>query len=208
MERWLKPLDQLCVPDSRHGIFVLFDSTTGKTRPRTIEDHYAIVKNLNLGSSVPEEIRAHFAVACNLLLYAWYVYEFIPVAEMHAFASLEFALKIRTGNQDQHGLKRLLNIAVKQGWIRNEPIRQYQRIEERRAQSKEFIRVIQEIFGDQQINYEFSNIQSYVSILSENIPWFRNKLAHGSGLLHPVGNAYLTLEICCDLIDQLFPTAP
>jgi len=46
-----------------------------------------------LNDTVPEKIREHFETTKNLLLYSWFVYRFIPVAEFHAATTLEYALK-------------------------------------------------------------------------------------------------------------------
>jgi hypothetical protein len=96
----LKPLNEVFTPDSRHSIFVILDPKTGSIRPKTIEDHYSVIKNFNLDNTVPEEIYTHFETARNLLLYAWFVYRFIPVAEMQAYSSLEFALRARISQYD------------------------------------------------------------------------------------------------------------
>ncbi len=203
----LKPLDQLCTADPRHSAFVVLDLRTGTFRPKTVEDHYSAIESIRLNDSVPPEVQIHFETARNLLLYAWFAYRFIPVAELQAYASLEYALRVSEDQQGQgdfgkrKGLKKLLADAVKQGWIRDNEIRQYRRIEERRMQSDA---VIQEIFGNERSNYA-SNVQTYASVLAETIPSLRNELAHGSSMLTLMSNAYLTLEICCDLINQLFP---
>ncbi|HLP76819.1 MAG TPA: hypothetical protein VK327_07860, partial [Candidatus Paceibacterota bacterium] len=43
----------------------------------------------------------------------------------------------------------------------------------------------------------------YLQNLIGGIPKLRNSVAHGNPMLH--GGSSLTLEICCDLINQLFP---
>ena len=45
------------------------------------------------------EVRSHFEIARNLALYSWFVYSFNVVAAMQAFASLEMALKAKTGKK-------------------------------------------------------------------------------------------------------------
>ena|SRR2546425_496981 len=89
---------------------------------------------------VPRVIRVHFETARNLLLYSWFVYPFQQVAEMHAFASVEYALRMRSGlpvGQRGETLGRLLNRAVKEGWVRHEGFQEHRRIAEWRAASEQ-----------------------------------------------------------------------
>jgi hypothetical protein len=65
----------------------------------TIESIYSLIQPITLGSTVPDEIRNHFETAKNLALYSWFVYSFNVVAAMHAFASLEMALRIKSGDK-------------------------------------------------------------------------------------------------------------
>lgn len=44
--------------------------------------------------------------------------------------------------------------------------------------------------------------QKYSRQMAHLIRSYRNELAHGSALLMP--NGYPTIELCCDLINQLF----
>jgi hypothetical protein len=64
---------------------------TRETRPKTLEDHYSRVRVFSLSESVPDKIQTHFEVAKNLLLYSWFVHNFISPAEMQAYASVEYA---------------------------------------------------------------------------------------------------------------------
>jgi len=112
-------LKDLFKPDVRHEAFVIFDEKIGKHRRKTLEDHHAYISDINLHPGVPEDMRIHFETTKNLLLYSWHVYRFIPIAEFHAAASLEFALKEKTDGKIR-GLKKLIEHAISQGWVKNE----------------------------------------------------------------------------------------
>ncbi|MGI8839044.1 MAG: hypothetical protein ACR2H4_20760 [Pyrinomonadaceae bacterium] len=98
MER-LKSLSEVCQPDIRYKGRVDLDKTTGTVAETTIESIYTLIQQITLGSAVPDEIRNHFETAKNLALYSWFVYSFNVVAAMHAFASLEMALRIKSGDK-------------------------------------------------------------------------------------------------------------
>lgn len=204
----IKPLDEIFTAEPVHSLFSVLDKKTGSSRPMVIDDHYSVIKDINLAASVPKDIRSQFETSRNLLLYAWFVLRFIPVAELQAYASLELALKTRIGqvgegvSKKHRGLKRMLVFAIEQRWICDTGIRQYQRIEERR---NEYRASMKRIFGDEHASDDLLKVQSYVSVLAETIPWLRNEYAHGSSSLPLMNSAYLTLEICCDIINQLFP---
>jgi len=84
-----------------------------------------------LNDTVPEKIREHFETTKNLLLYSWFVYRFIPVAEFHAATTLEYALKERTDGKIK-GLYRLIDHAVSKGWVKNEGFSNWQHRERMR----------------------------------------------------------------------------
>jgi hypothetical protein len=54
--------------------------------------------------------------------------------------------------------------------------------------------------------HDAPDMGGYAEMLARELPRHRNTLAHGSGLLHL--SAYLTLELCCDIINQLFDGVP
>ena len=95
----LKPLSEVCEPDIRYRGRVDLDEVTGMVSETTIESIYSLIQPITLGSKVPDEIRNHFETAKNLALYSWFVYSFNVVAAMHAFASLEMALRIKSGDK-------------------------------------------------------------------------------------------------------------
>lgn len=91
----LKLLSEVCQPDIRYRGRVDLDKTTGTISETTIESIYDLIQPISLGSNVPDEVRSHFETAKNLALYSWFVYSFNVVAAMHAFASLEMALRTK-----------------------------------------------------------------------------------------------------------------
>lgn len=96
MER-LRRLEDICRPDERYLNRVDIDHATGAVTPTTVESIYVLVEDIKLGAGVPDEVRSHFEIARNLTLYSWFVYSFNVVAGMQAFASLEMAVKEKTG---------------------------------------------------------------------------------------------------------------
>src|SRR5712664_3216432 len=95
----LKPLSEVCEPDVRYKNRVDLDMTTGAFSETTIESLYSVIEVIALGKTVPEEVRNHFDTARNLALYSWFVYSFNVVVAMHAFSSLEMALRMKSGDK-------------------------------------------------------------------------------------------------------------
>ena len=98
MER-LKSLSEVCEPDVRYKHRVDLDTTTGVVSETTIESIYSLIEVINLDKKVPDEVRNHFETAKNLALYSWFVYSFNVVAAMHAYASLEMAVRTKSGDK-------------------------------------------------------------------------------------------------------------
>lgn len=94
----LKSLNEVCQPDVRNRGRVDLDNTTGAISETTIQSLYLLIEPITLVSSVPEDVRSHFETAKNLALYSWFVYPFNVVAAMHAFASLEMALRTKSSD--------------------------------------------------------------------------------------------------------------
>lgn len=198
MTNSLKPFDQLFIPDGIQGSYLLVNRETGATRQKTLHDHYGDVEEIALLPEVPEDIRVHFDTARNLYLYNWFVYRFGPVAELHAIASVEFALKIKSGRK-RAGLKKLLNYAIEQKWIQDSGFKYWPVSQEtfiQRTAADSYRPQNEENDPDADI------LQAYCKILADSLPYFRNNFAHGSSILYPTGVA--TLAICADIINQLF----
>jgi hypothetical protein len=98
MER-LKRLEDICQPDQRWLNRVDIDHSTGAVTPTTVESIYGLVEEIRLNAGVPDDVRSHFEIARNLALYSWFVYSFNVVAGMQAFASLEMAVREKTGDR-------------------------------------------------------------------------------------------------------------
>ena len=199
----MKTISEICEPDPRNTAFAVYDEANGTFKPKTLQDHYSQIANIRLHEKVPKDVYTHFETARNLFLYTWFVYRFSQVAELHAYASVEYALKKRIDSKKLldklRGFKALLNYAIEQDWIKDDGFRQYNRIERIR---KEHLQSLKEVLGEDLKTNDTERIQSYRKILSDVLPRLRNDLAHGSSMLNP--NIYLTFEVCCDLINQLF----
>jgi hypothetical protein len=191
-----RSLDQMTEPDARQRCWVIVNPGGGQ-RPKELSDHHAGIKRLSLVETVPEKVRVQFATAKNLLLYSWFVYRFIPEAELKAYATVELALRVKFSAESDRrtGLRNLLERAVEEKLITDSGYRHHGRIEEQRRELNELLQEASPTVTDE-------DSQAYCRILAEMIPHFRNVLAHGKVCLHPHGN--LTLELCCDTINQLF----
>lgn len=190
MPNTLKPFDQILEPDSIWQAFILRNRETGETQKLTLRDRYSAVEGITLCSAVPGSIREHFDVARNLLLYSWFEYQFMPVAEMHAFSSVEYALRIKSG-KPMLMLKQGLELAIKKNWIKDSGFLHYRVRQE-------------EVDGDEPAtkNPDVDDVHAYCKILLDSLPYLRNTLAHGNTMIHLGGHR--TVAICADLINQLF----
>ena len=81
--------------------------SSGLISEMTFHAIYDEVEQIRINDTAPESVRSHFEIARNLVLYSWFVYSFNVVAAMQAFASLEMALKERTG-ETRGGVRRQL----------------------------------------------------------------------------------------------------
>src|SRR6266446_1007194 len=108
----LKKLDEICQPDVRQNAFSVLDSKyPGIFRKRTVEDFHRAAESIELHDGVPEEIRNHFQTARNLIIYSWFYYPFNITAELCAYTSVEYALRLRIGDRKTPFAK-LLETAV------------------------------------------------------------------------------------------------
>ena len=154
-----------------------------------------------MNNAVPESVVTHFETAKNLALFAWHVYRFVPVAQLHAFISVELALREKTGN-NKAPFKKLLQRSIDEGWLSNERFSQWRRITERRAlQHKEDLELAKVL--DREAPEEPKH-WDYLAVLKEYIPYFRNTYAHGSTSISPW--PYKALEDSAEIINQLYPS--
>ena len=119
----LKPFDQILEADSIWRGLVLYSHETSTSRDRTLRDHYSGIESITLMQSVPESVREQFDTARNLLLHSWFVYSFIPIAQLHAFSSVEYAIRIKSGKPLM--LRAGLELAIKEEWIKDSGFRYY-----------------------------------------------------------------------------------
>jgi hypothetical protein len=213
--------DSVCDPDSRtHSIVKLEDKETGRFRRRVIEDQYEAIACFKLNETVPNDVAIHFETAKNLYLYAWFVFRFYPVSEQQALASLEFALRERfpelvaeQSRKPGFGLKKLLNHAIENNWIKNELFTTRERWAGNRAEMHHSIRKMNEMHaaGVESMKWNESEVSvteddlncDWLRIFQETIPKIRNEYAHGSKeLKHTVLH---TFEMVVELINQLYP---
>jgi len=221
----LKPLDLIGAPDPRANAFVRFDPAIRDFRPITLEDHHADIARYALSPSVPEQIVTHFETGKNLYLYAWFAYRFYPVADLHAHATLEFALKERIGEgrlreairsvgKGKKGLNAYILYAIQQGWVRNEGFQRWRSSARVRAEQRATMELINEMgrTGATEAVFDPSQVEitdqdktwDLTGVLAESIPFIRNEYAHGSSTLH---NQVLgTFELVAEFINQLWPS--
>lgn len=191
MPDMLKPFDQILEADSIWRGFVLYNREIGTSRDRTLRDHYSGIESITLMQSVPESVREQFDAARNLFLYSWFVYSFIPIAQLHAFSSVEYAIRIKSGKPLM--LTAGLELAIKERWIKDSGFRYYN------------INVRHDMLGDDTppaTSLGAKDIQAYCKILLDSFPYLRNELAHGNPMNYPGGLDLFA--ICADLINQLF----
>lgn len=173
----LKPFEEINTPDVRNTYFVVGDGKS-YVRKLSLSDIHEAVSRITLNESVPVAIRSHFSQAQNLAVYSWFHYPFNVTAQFFGFVSVEYALKIRLNNKGS--FKKLIEMAVKQKLI---------------SDSGFAIASLREAAD-----------KSYVETLVDVMPKLRNRLAHGSDMLH--NNSLSSLRICADFINQLFPAEP
>ena len=189
----LKPFDQILEADSIWQDFILRNRETGVVRERTVRDHYSSIESIQVSSVVPESVREHFDVARNLFVYSWFISDFMPVAEMHGFSSVEYAIRLKSGNPKLM-LKNGLELAISERWISDAGFRYYRIKDESSGE---------EGFATQ--SSESEDVQAYCNILVDAFPYVRNTLAHGNKISHLGG--LTTLAICADLINQIFESS-
>lgn len=187
----LKPLHEVHLPDPRHNAVV----------KKQIEQLHAPLMRLSLNAAVPSDVQIGFDTARNLFLYSWFVYRFGTSARFQAYATLEYAIKARAPKAklaQLRGLRACFDYAIAQKWFKDEGIRQYRRLMRIHNESS----YLRESMGE--IPKQAQKLpDEWLQRLKETFPYLRNAIAHGRPLL--LGGDFLVLEMCCDLINQLFP---
>jgi hypothetical protein len=196
-----RKLCDLTKPDPRSEMWLVADPDTGQFRSKKIEDLHSQIENLVLHEGVPEEVRTHFDTTKNLFLYSWFVWRFRAVAELHACATLELALRIKNGGI-KNGLKKLIEEAIENGWVKNEGFSIWQNAKQRYEEHTMIMKSVctQSGLESNRTDEEFS--YDYVENLGKGLTYLRNKYAHGSNMLGP--GTYVDLLIISEFINQLF----
>ncbi len=156
-----------------------------------VADIYALAEQASLHAGVPEDIRSHFAMAQNLVAYSWFCYAFNVAAELHAYISVEFALKTRFPTMASKPFGRLLEHAASEGLLRSDGFT-YGRSPERQTYPPEMSPPT-----------EIQEVREYAAAIAEAMRTLRNSLAHGASTMHMKGGTVLL--VCSELINQLFP---
>jgi len=218
----LRDAENATNPDPRSEGFSTIEA--GFARPYTLQDRSDIISSIVLNPEVPSSIRVQFDTARNLYLYAWFVYRFHTVAEQHALAALEFALRewfISAGLVEGDaeyipGLKHFLKDAVTRGLIANERLsfRQAWAVDLARNRLRQFqvdemtrLNASEMTFIDSEIRPTKEDLEhDWIGVFIEALPDIRNTYAHGTDHLHHT--VLRTFHVVADLVNQLFAQSP
>ena len=160
---------------------------------RLADVHRSLEADVLTAAGVPERLRDHYETCRNLILYSWFVYRFVPVAQLHLYSCLEFALRVRLGRDDDEKpptFEPLLSLAKQQGVFDGVYFRT------RHEESWPPIR---------KGNPEDSDAEWFFDVMAKYLRYFRNNLAHGSITLMPDGG--IALRVVCDAVNHLFRAA-
>jgi hypothetical protein len=191
----LKPLSEIFTPDFRQAR-VRLRSADLSMRPVTLEDHHADLQEITLDAEVPEHLRQHMETAKNLMLYSWYVYRFIPVAELHAYSAFEMALRLSLkADDDKVTFRPLLKKAIDNGLIKTQDFALF-------AEPDPFPIVSGNALIDANLPPDIHSHPDFMQIFLNAIVALRNLLAHGSPSIWPSG--VMTLHVMATAINALF----
>lgn len=202
MERFKPTPESVLAPDPRSRHSPDPDWAAGIQVPESLRKYHEEVALLALEEYVPERIQSAFNASRNLYVYGWFFYPFCTMAEFYAYVCLEMALGERwrseTGaekHRDPPSLDRLMRMAVKKSWIQDEGIRHVERLRSRQDSPSELM----EALGLEPAPKK--RRPDYVETLAKITPTLRNAMAHQFMFWW---SKTLTLEIVCDLVNQLF----
>jgi hypothetical protein len=103
-----KTRDQIMLPDPRFAtLCVVRDGFSGYMK---IGDHYDAIAAIALTGSPPAEVRMAFDRARNVMLYSWFTYELLIVAEVQALSAFELALAHRLAAHPVKGWQSMRNL--------------------------------------------------------------------------------------------------
>jgi hypothetical protein len=157
-------------------------------RGLTLEDHHGVVARIELHPNVPVDVKHRFDIAKNAFVYSWFSYELATLAEHHALAVTEGAVRARLledakskseeENIGKAGLEWLLKAAMGRRLI---------------------------CYDDFRLPPAYPG-GSHLNCL-EFLVMIRNDLAHGRWHLFPKGSL-IALELCAELLTQLYGKSP
>ena len=200
----LKTLNEVTLPDPRWEHEHLLVSRH-KPGPFELADLHERLTQWLPSPAVPENVRVQIETARNLMLYAWYVFEFQSVAEMQAYAALELALRERLGHPKKQTLKKkklvevpmmladLFSKALSDGLIVPEKLPSFTWQNQQRRWHAE----------RRGVAYEPMTANDWIAFVKAKLPDSRNYLAHGNVKLCWT-HSCSQVELCCDLINSLF----
>lgn len=114
----VRTAETVLLPDPRTLNFVIREAGDSQWRSVTLIDSCRAVSDLSLPDYVEEDVRHQYDLACNLMIYAWFVYRFHAVSQLQALRALELALRRRlSGTSGSRGMKKLLDAAVYLGLL-------------------------------------------------------------------------------------------
>ena len=207
----LRHPDEICSTDPRNRSFDL-----------TLHDMHEVAAKLALNQSVPEDIAVQFETSKNVYLYSWFVYRFYPVARLHALTVLELALRNRfeaelpdsyRGFKGRTTLKKMIQYGKDVGVLQNEAFESHRHRAEVRARTRHFFEMVEYMSNNdiETMEVDESKIEitdedrafDTLGMLIDSLPAIRNLHAHGS--THLDNDAYTTLKIVSEIINQLWP---
>jgi hypothetical protein len=104
-----RSLDELMMPDPRSASFVRVNLETGERAQIDIQDTEQMLVEIeaSLPNAAPEEIRRRVGVARDLIVYAWFCYDFLAVSMFWCCSCIEMALvaKFEEMNPGQREVK-------------------------------------------------------------------------------------------------------
>ena len=202
----LKPLPELLLPDPRWQFEHFF---WPNHEPFTAEALYDRLKFSSLNLAAPEDVRRQFETARNLMLYAWFVFEFQTVAEMQAYGTLELALRtyFKNPTRQVNTKKGVKEVPLMLSELLTKAVTEQVLIPEQ-LPSWEWLKKKREWFAKQtNTPMDPFSATEWLEIIKKDLPGFRNHLAHGKPQLH-LPHSLSQLELCADLINALFPAPP
>ncbi len=167
-----KNFNEITELDEKHR---LLGSVTGLVP--SLEGYHKLLREEVLNKNVPEAIQGQFNVAKNMALYSYFFYALAPEVHLKTYTVIEHALRIKANSEKPMMFKKLMKLAVKEGWISDSGFRHIK---------------------------DPSPDNSWCKNMIDVMPSLRNSKAHGSTML--VGDCLHHITSCLDFINQLFPS--